>query len=229
METAMSEHPSVGTCYLCNETFKKAAMTRHLAKCAGPAVPPDAATAVEARTGASFHLLVEGRYATAYWMHLAVPTTATLTKLDQFLRDIWLECCGHLSSFAIGGNRYSCSAMAEYGEKRMTVRLDRALEPGLKFSYEYDYGSTTELQLRVIGLRERGTPDGKVQLLARNEAPEVMCQACEQQPATQICVECDCRGNGWLCEACAGEHECGEETMLPVVNSPRTGICGYCG
>ena len=111
----------------------------------------------------------------------------------------------------------------------MTVRLDRVLEAGLKFSYEYDFGSTTELQLKVIGLRERGTPDGKVQLLARNEEPEVMCQACKQQLATQICVECDCRGKGWLCEVCADEHECGEETMLPVVNSPRAGVCGYCG
>ena len=87
----MSEHPSVGTCCLCNEAFKKAAMMRHLAKCAGPAVAPDGTTAVEARTVASFHLLVEGRYATPYWMHLSVPATATLAKLDQFLRDTWLE------------------------------------------------------------------------------------------------------------------------------------------
>jgi hypothetical protein len=103
------------------------------------------------------------------------------------------------------------------------------LEAGLKFSYEYDYGSTTELQLRVVGLRERGTPDGEVQLLARNEEPEVMCQGCKQRPATQICVECDCRGKGWLCEASAAEHACGDETMLPVVSSPRAGVCGYCG
>lgn len=225
----MSEHPSVGTCYLCKETFKKAAMTRHLAKCAGPAVPPAGAAEGETRPGPSFHLLVEGRYATAYWMHLAVPAEATLAKLDRFLRDIWLECCGHMSAFTIGGNRYSPSPMTEYGEKRMTVRLDRVLEAGLKFSYEYDYGSTTELQLKVIGLRERGKPGGNVQLLARNEAPEVMCQGCKQKLATQICVECDCRGEGWLCEACAGEHECGEEMMLPVVNSPRAGVCGYCG
>src|ERR1017187_7635036 len=229
METAMSEHPSVGTCYLCNETFKKAVMTRHLSKCAGPAVPPDGAAADEARTGASFHLLVEGRYAAAYWMHLAVPAAATLTKLDRFLRDIWLECCGHMSSFAISGNRYSGFSEAEYGEKRMTTRLDRVLEAGLKFSYECDFGSTTEQRLKVIGLRERGTPDGKVQLLARNEEPEVMCHECKQRPATQICVECDCRGEGWLCEACAAEHDCGNETMLPGANSPRTGICGYGG
>src|SRR5664279_5670179 len=156
----MTERPSVGTCYLCDGIFQKSAMARHLKKCTGPDVPLASAIAGEARTCPSFHLLVEGRYATAYWMHLAVPAAATLTKLDRFLRDIWLECCGHMSGFTISGNRYSSFAEAEYGEKRMTTRLDRVLEPGLKFSYEYDYGSTTELRLKVVGLRERGTPDG---------------------------------------------------------------------
>jgi len=32
-----------------------------------------------------------------------------------------------------------------------------------------------------------------------------------------------------VCEGCAGEHECGEEMLLPVVNSPRVGMCGYEG
>jgi hypothetical protein len=174
-------------------------------------------------------LLVEGRYATAYWMHVAVPAEATLTGLDQFLRKIWLECCGHMSCFTIGGTRYSRSPMTELDEKRTSVRLNRVLEAGLKFSYEYDYGSTTELTLKVVGPREQGTSGGGVQLLARNEEPQVKCQRCKQQLATKICTECDCRGQGWLCKACAGEHECGEEATLPVVNSPRAGVCGYSG
>jgi hypothetical protein len=28
---------------------------------------------------------------------------------------------------------------------------------------------------------------------------------------------------------CAAKHECGEEMLLPVLNSPRAGVCGYCG
>jgi len=204
-------------------------MTRHLAKCTGPGVPPASATAGKARPGPSFHLLVEGRYATAYWMHLAVPAQATLAGIDRFLRATWLECCGHLSAFTIGGTSYSASPMGDYDEKGMNVRLDRVLEAGLKFSYEYDFGSATDLSLKVVELREQGTPAGKVQLLARNQAPEVMCKKCQQHLATQICVECDNRGQGWLCEACAEEHECGPDMMLPVVNSPRAGVCGYCG
>ena len=67
------------------------------------------------------------------------------------------------------------------------------------------------------------------QLLARNEAPQVSYQRCSIHPATQICTECAWNGEGWLCEACAVAHECGDEMCLPVVNSPRVGVCGYTG
>ncbi len=38
---------------------------------------------------------------------------ATLADLDDFLRGIWLECCGHLSSFDIEGVTYT---VPHYGE-----------------------------------------------------------------------------------------------------------------
>jgi len=34
---------------------------------------------------------------------------------------------------------------------------------------------------------------------------------------------------GWLCDECAPKHKCGEDMLLPVVNSPRVGKCGYTG
>ncbi len=34
---------------------------------------------------------------------------------------------------------------------------------------------------------------------------------------------------GYLCEACLADHECDEEMFMPLVNSPRTGVCGYVG
>lgn len=160
-------------------------------------------------------------------MHVAAPVTAPLSRLDDFLRHTWLECCGHLSAFDIGDNRYASQPLDE--EINMSARLNRVLAVGMKFSYEYDYGSTTALLLEVVALQERGTPKGAVELLARNEAPQVSCQRCGTQPATQICTECECNGEGWLCQACAVAHECGDEMCLPVVNSPRVGVCGYTG
>jgi hypothetical protein len=154
-------------------------------------------------------------------------TCDPLSKLDDFLRHTWLECCGHLSAFEIGGQRYSSEPMDQ--EMSMRAQFGKALQAGTKFFYEYDFGSTTALVLKVVALREQALPKGAVQLLARNEAPQVSCQRCRIRPATQICTRCARDGEGWLCEACAVAHECGDEMCLPVVNSPRVGVCGYTG
>jgi hypothetical protein len=198
----------------------RAAVTRHLALCSEPQTP-------SLSPGPSFHFVVEGRRARAYWMHVALPITATLAKLDAFLRETWLECCGHLSSFEIAGERYASDpTMGEAGMKRP---LQNVVGVGLSFSYEYDFGSTTELTLKVAGMRADGTPKGAAQLLARNEPPAILCDSCGVEHATEICAQCAWNEAGWLCPGCADTHSCGEETRLPVTNSPRVGVCAYCG
>ena len=216
----MSAQPSTGTCGLCGKHFGKAAMTRHLKTCG--------LDKVKAAAGGAFHLLVEGRHSPAYWMHLAVPTGAQLYELDTFLRGAWLECCGHLSAFSIGGEHYASSSMDSY-EPGMEIKLGRVLQTGTVFFYKYDFGSTTELKLKVLGPWEGGTKKGVIKELAQNDAPYVACNQCGTQQAAQICLECACDDKGWLCEACAADHECGEGMFLPVVNSPRVGVCGYTG
>jgi len=215
------KNTSTGQCTLCGGSFGKVAMTRHVIKCKDAG--PSAGTMVE-----SFHIMVENAYSGPYWLLLAVPRKATLAQLDQFLRNIWLECCGHMSAFKIGQQRYAASPMKEYGERTMNVALGEVLETGTVVHYEYDYGSTTELKLKVISDQESKKQRDPVQLLARNAAPEIKCAECSG-PATQICVECSCSGNGWLCDTCSESHECGEEMLLPAVNSPRVGVCGYAG
>lgn len=217
----MPKQQSIGKCSLCGEVFGKAAMTRHLTKCSQAQTPATRAKQGPAR---AFHLVVEGRWK-AYWLHLSVPVKARLSTLDAFLRHIWLECCGHMSAFEIGGMRYSCSPSLEE-ESGMETPLGRVLDVGTKFFYEYDFGSTTELRLTVAGFWNLGKPEGAVQLLARNEPPLIICSQCRTQPATEICTACEAP---WLCESCAAEHDCGEEMFLPVVNSPRVGVCGYTG
>ena len=34
-----------------------------------------------------------------YWLIIECKENTLLQELDQFLRDIWLECCGHMSIF----------------------------------------------------------------------------------------------------------------------------------
>jgi hypothetical protein len=161
-------------------------------------------------------------------MHVELPADARLEVLDAFLRNIWLECCGHMSMFTIQGKRYSISPMGEFDDESMEARLSEVLSPGMKFYHEYDFGSTTHLTLKVVSQEQRRTKGKAIKVLARNEPPQIPCICCGK-PATQVCTECIDSDAGWLCETCVAGHECGEEMLLPVVNSPRVGVCGYTG
>jgi len=223
----MSKQESMGKCTLCGEIVGKASMPRHLSTCRQPKSSGRSRASEKQPSASSFHLAIEGHDAKEYWMHVAIPETAPLSALDKFLRRTWLECCGHMSAFDIDGKRYAAAPMD--GERTMRARLDQVLEVGMKFFYEYDYGSTTALALKVISLRAQGSTKAAVQLLARNEAPRIFCRRCGIQPATQICTECAWNDKGWLCDGCVAVHECDEGLLLPVVNSPRVGVCGYTG
>jgi hypothetical protein len=216
---------SHGKCLLCDRTFSKAAMSRHLAKCLQ--------SHVEAKPDRFFHLVVEGKYLPQYWLHLAVPTTATFGALDSFLRRIWLECCDHGSAFSVkrsmlsgwpGRVPWSVPDEVDMGES-----LGAVLRRGDKFSHEYDFGSTTKLDLKVVGEGQgelRGP--GPVHLLARNDPPLIPCGVCGE-PATLVSSEYGWSDESWLCKKCARARKVDREMCLPVVNSPRVGVCGYTG
>jgi len=250
---------SKGTCNFCNQVVAKSGMTRHLKSCkarqAANAIPPSG----KLSTTNLLHLSIEGTYANMYWMHIEIPASAKLTQLDQFLRDIWLECCGHLSQFEINGVQYSIDKLynqpvdldfdpddeepipAPPGSrfptmfpvtKRMSkFKLGDLLKPGLKFTHEYDFGSTTYLTLKVMGEREAQINKSyDVKILSRNLPPEIMCDVCGKNLATHLCMECVYEDKGTLCLACAKKHPHDHYDMfMPIVNSPRTGECGYTG
>jgi hypothetical protein len=215
-----------GRCMLCNQIVDKSQMTRHLRKCVRQGTQ-GAGQAVNL-----FHIVAEGRYLPIYWIHVEAPGGCTLGELDRFLRDIWLECCGHLSCFTIGEQRYSVHPSEDplFGprERTMAPKVYSVLSQGMKFMHEYDYGSTTELSLRVAGLRKANAKSPRIALLARNVPPAWLCCVCGK-PATRI------RATGWglnldalFCDDCVAEED-DDDGFLPVVNSPRVGVCGYCG
>jgi hypothetical protein len=94
--------------------------------------------------------------------------------------------------------------------------------------HQYDFASTTELALGVAGEYTAPALPGALKLLARNEPPAIPCSVCTN-PATQLCLQCMEEGASGRCDACASQHDCGEEMLVPLINSPRTGVCGYCG
>ncbi len=191
-------------------------MTRHLQSCL-PKSLDGQLKHQKFKTQPFFHILVKGYYLPEYWLHLKVASNARLEDLDQFLRHIWLECCGHLSAFSIKGTEF-----------KMGQKLKDVLSPGMELLHEYDFGTTTELLVKTLGIYEGPMEKNKpIQILARNEAPEIPCDECGKIPAVEICTECQWEEGGWLCQTCAKEHKCDEKMFLPVVNSPRTGECGY--
>jgi hypothetical protein len=164
-------------------------------------------------------------------MHLQIRKDETLATLDDFLRYIWLECCGHLSEFRIGEREFLSDVDEEWGDEaeEMNVALGDVLRPGRKFAHRYDFGTSTELVLTVVAEREGNLSRRRpVRVLARNTPPTIPCVSCGSE-AKQVCSQCVWEDKGWLCSKCAGKHECGEGMLLPVVNSPRVGMCGYTG
>ena len=179
-------------------------------------------------------LRVESPGAPMYWIDVEVKGSSPLRRLDDLLRRVWLECCGHMSAFEISGQRYSVLVDREFRfgpiERSMSTDVAEVLiSSGQRFSYEYDFGSTTHLALRFVSVRTGVIGRSAARLLARNEPPIWPCAACDA-PATLICPFCLDERNPFVCGRHAREHPCNEEeSLLPVVNSPRMGVCGYTG
>lgn len=120
-------------------------------------------------------------------------------------------------------------------EYDMDVELGEVLKVGLKFTHEYDFGSTTYLALRVVGEREGAVEEDEdgdpvdVTVMARNEPPVIPCRVCGE-PATKLFSGYYSVEDGAVCDKHARpKKDEYEDSFLPVVNSPRVGVCGYTG
>lgn len=225
-EPAKARPTREGKCELCGETLSKRVMSRHLQSCREKN-PPKTSGSASLRKDKVFHVVAEGRDLPDYWMHLEARAEATLLRLDGLLREVWLECCGHMSAFTIEKTRYSVAPLVEWEERGMNIPLEKILRPGMKFYHDYDFGTTTHLALKVISEKEQLVGKKTAWVLARNLPPQIPCDLCDKL-ATRVCSSC--WGNEkWVCDDCAPKHECGAEMLLPVVNSPRSGMCGYDG
>ena len=162
---------------------------------------------------------VDAAHDPKYWVFVEARSDAAIRGLDAFLRDLWLECCGHLSAFFI-----------DRREVPMGAPAGKAFGPvGARFRYEYDFGSTTALVGQVVGSRHGSIGRAPVRLLARNDPPAFSCARCAEI-ATNVCPYCLGDEESLFCDTHAAEHEhAREEVYLPVVNSPRMGVCGYTG
>lgn len=219
-----------GMCRACNYVGTKASMTKHQSTCPKRQASPTQGAKSKPRE--VFRLRVSG--GGPFWLDIEAAADATLNDIDGFLRGIWLECCGHLSEFTIGPepdwaeDAWDMNPKPKRGKKAAPPQLSELLAVGQKFGYTYDMGSSTDLELTVQA-KEMTSGSAKVVLLARNLPPVWKCIECGQ-PATML--------NSWEYDDDTGlplmycdDHaeDVDEEALLPIVNSPRMGVCAYEG
>lgn len=223
----MSRKPqSRGICQYCGEETAKSGMSRHLAKCDKRIQAIQTADAEKGSEETLLHIRVQDAYAKDFWLDLEMRGSASLEKLDAYLRAVWLECCGHLSKFTVGGWQGY-----DVGKARTA---DTVFAKETELLHLYDFGTTSETVIKVVESRQgKATSKHPIALMARNNMPDNLCQECDKS-ASYLCMQCLIEGdmdtNPYLCEEHAKDHphdEYGEPT--PLVNSPRLGMCGYEG
>jgi len=205
-----------GICLYCEKEYAASGMTKHIKACGAEHRQPGDAE--------YFMIRVTAADDPNFWLYVDIKKDASLRQLDQFLRDTWVECCGHMSAFIIGGEEYlSDASEGGYG---MNTKLMKVLKNGAKFSYEYDFGTTTELRLQVVDEYAAKDRRKKAVLAARNIMPKYQCVKCGKRAELVLRMGMEPIEDCVFCEECAGKEEYADG-MLPLLNSPRTGLCGY--
>lgn len=221
------------TCEFCQASVPQDEADDHVDACLDTFLGEAGGAPVAKRGGGeAYHVRVAGGgIAGRHQLHLEVRGDAEFHDVDRVLRDLWLECCGHLSLFETEDTMFyrSEASARQLGGRTMETRVGTRLGAGDAARYEYDFGSTTTVALEAVSARPRATSGERVRVLARNQAPEPDCDACGDAPAERVCSLCRHRAGGLLCEACAGDHACDDHALSPLPNSPRAGVCGYVG
>jgi hypothetical protein len=188
-----------GTCYICGLMTTKTKKKNHMLK------------HHDIGDEDCFLIKAEDPWNKYYWLLFDVPQNKSMSAVDTFLKNIWLECCGHLSAFD--------------GVGKSTKLAD--LPMGFSCEHEYDMGSTTVTKVTVVDVIKR-PKQAKPRLLARNLPPVIQCSKCKLS-AEVICMECLWEDEAeFYCENCYNGHGHGNYSM-DIVNSPRMGECGYDG
>ncbi|MBU3189610.1 SEC-C domain-containing protein [Clostridium bowmanii] len=217
-----------GKCYYCNKELSERTVKRHVKGCKVRKEKLEEAMASSKKTKSQYILSIVPQYGSKeYCLYIAIDIDLTLQNLDSFLRNIWLECCGHLSSFIIDDVNYDSSVDEDseffYEDETMDFKLAQVISVGDKFRYDYDFGSTTTLKLEVIDEYLTGEKHSQIEILARNEEIQNFCANCNQEAKYF-----DYEEEKFFCEDCIDEDAdmVGE---FVYTNSPRDGVCGYEG
>ena len=214
-----------GKCGYCERDFSAGGMIRHLSACPRRKETVAEVDGKRGRSAKLYHLRAQDEWRKDFWLDLEVRGSTTLEDLDYYLGHIWLECCGHLSMFS--RDRWMDD---EISKGRMVADV---FKPGLEITHIYDFGDSSHTLIKYVAVRDGKptNPRHPIALMSRNNEPDFDCISCDER-ALWLCVECIYESNveGTLCQQHSDEHpheDYGDP--LPLVNSPRMGMCGYDG
>ena len=192
---------SEGKCIFCDKVYSQTGIRKHLLTHLRKKEEGYAGK----KRGVSYLVKVK---AAEMFLMLWVDGKTTYGEIDDFLGSIWLDCCGHLSSFVdntakrekgythedvgdylkgmVFGRDDSDDDLCEGEINKKTCITDNYLK-GKKIQYDYDFGSTT--QLDIILIDQINIPaTNSIVLLSRNEPLEILCDKCGKKSAVEITV-----------------------------------------
>lgn len=203
-------------CYYCNKELTEKTIKKHMKNCSEMIKSIDEKIINDRKQIDQFIISIKPKYAgNEYCIYLSISGILGLIHIDQFIRNIWVECCGHLSGFKIKGEYYQ--------NDEMNIQLNDILNIDEKFEYEYDFGSTTHLILEVVDIIKVPSNFSQIEIIARNDEVKHQCEICGTE-ARYFNYESD----RWECENCVDDD--GDMIVeFDYCNSPRDGVCGYEG
>jgi hypothetical protein len=146
-----------------------------------------------------------------YFIYAIVGSKCNFNDIDKFLRKTWCECCNHLSQFMEFGS---------VDELKKTKKIC-TYEENDRFCYEYDMGSTTTIYFEILKRLNGDEINNKIKILKQNDELLIKCCKCKEKAIFWI-------ETIPLCGQCSSMMNKDDSEMLSdIVNSPRTGVCGY--
>lgn len=228
---------------------------KHLEAC------PDRKNALATEKGEEkcgyYELVISDKYEPDFWLVVDAKDNCLLCDLDTFLRDIWVECCGHMSEFHVGPSTYADTFAMEMGwggpsslesmfgswrrgpskPRSWEVQLKSVFKNTRKMTYIYDMGTPTELVIQMRGHHTGKCMEDSITILSRNIPPKNICSICGKKDATWVngARIWEDPEHAFICDGCkkdimpVAKKEYGYDPFLPNCNSPRRGVCAYAG
>lgn len=159
-----------GKCYYCGKELTERTIKRHMKNCSEMKKVVEEKMKDTKGLRDQFIISMKDKNApSVYCIYVSIDADLQLNHLDKFIRDIWVECCGHSSAFTIDGKVYKDNSNEKF---EMNFYLKDVLEVNKKFKYQYDFESATHLILEVVDIIEVSKEFSQIEIIARNNDEE---------------------------------------------------------